>query len=63
MNETAPTGDEDAPGDAVDVAYQAIRRAIIDRISTKYVGGPYPRGEERIVYRVAVDHAAGQSFG
>ena len=37
--------------------------AIVDRISTKYVGGPYPRGEERIVYRVAVDRAAGQSFG
>ena len=37
--------------------------AIIDRLSTKYVGGPYPRGEERIVYRVAVDHAVGQSFG
>ena len=37
--------------------------AIVDRISTKYVGGPYPRGEERIVYRVAVERAAGQSFG
>ena len=29
----------------------------------KYVGGPYPRDEERIVYRVAVERAAGQSFG
>ncbi len=36
---------------------------IVDRISTKYVGGPYPRDAERIVYRVAVDHAGGQSFG
>ncbi len=37
--------------------------AIIDRLSTKYVGGPYPRDEERVVFRIAVDRAQGQSFG
>ena len=36
--------------------------AIIDRISTKYVGAPYPREEERVVYRVAVDRARAQAF-
>lgn len=35
---------------------------IIDRISTKYVGGPYPREQERVVYRVAVDRARAQAF-
>jgi PPOX class probable F420-dependent enzyme len=37
--------------------------AIVDRISTKYVGGPYPREEERVVFRIAVDRAVAQSFG
>lgn len=36
--------------------------AIIDRISTKYVGGPYPREQERVVYRVAVDRERAQAF-
>lgn len=36
--------------------------AIIDRIANKYLGGPYPREEERVVFRVAVEHAAGQGF-
>jgi PPOX class probable F420-dependent enzyme len=37
--------------------------AIVDRLSTKYVGGPYPRDEERVVFRIAVDRATAQSFG
>jgi PPOX class probable F420-dependent enzyme len=36
---------------------------IIDRISTKYVGGPYPRGEDRVVFLVEADRAVAQSFG
>ena len=36
--------------------------AIIDRLSERYLGGPYPRDEERVVYRIAVDRARAQSF-
>lgn len=36
--------------------------AIVDRLSTKYVGGPYPRDEERVVFRIAVERATGQAF-
>ena len=27
---------------------------IVDRIATKYIGGPYPRDEERIILRIAL---------
>jgi len=30
--------------------------AIIDRIATKYIGGPYPRDEARVVALIASDH-------
>jgi PPOX class probable F420-dependent enzyme len=33
---------------------------IVDRISTKYTGGPYPRGEERVVALIEPDR---QSVG
>jgi PPOX class probable F420-dependent enzyme len=33
---------------------------IVDRIATKYVGGPYPRGEERVVALIEPDR---QSVG
>ncbi len=36
---------------------------IIDRLSHQYVGGPYPRGEERVVFVIEADHAWAQSFG
>jgi hypothetical protein len=36
---------------------------IIDRISHKYIGQPYPRGEDRIVFIIEVDHAFAHSFG
>ncbi len=36
---------------------------IIDRISHKYVGQPYPRDESRIVFIIEVDHAFAHSFG
>jgi PPOX class probable F420-dependent enzyme len=34
--------------------------AIVDRISTKYTGGPYPRSEERVVALIELDR---QSVG
>jgi PPOX class probable F420-dependent enzyme len=35
-------------------------REIVDQISTKYVGGPYPRGEERVIALIEPDR---QSVG
>ncbi len=29
---------------------------IVDRIATKYIGGPYPRDQERVVALIEVDH-------
>jgi PPOX class probable F420-dependent enzyme len=37
--------------------------AVIDRISHKYIGQPYPLRTDRVVYLVAPDSASGQSFG
>ncbi|MEV4066720.1 PPOX class F420-dependent oxidoreductase [Nonomuraea dietziae] len=36
---------------------------IIDRISRKYTGQPYPRGEERVVFLVEPSHALAVNFG
>ncbi|MDI2124528.1 PPOX class F420-dependent oxidoreductase [Yinghuangia seranimata] len=36
--------------------------AIIDRMALKYLGVPYPRGEERVVYLVEVEHSGFMSF-
>jgi PPOX class probable F420-dependent enzyme len=36
---------------------------IIDRLAQHHVGAPYPRGEERVVFVVAVDHAVVLDFG
>jgi len=36
---------------------------IIDRISHKYTGGPYPLREDRVVYLVAPEHAWEQAYG
>jgi PPOX class probable F420-dependent enzyme len=36
---------------------------IIDRISTKYTGGPYPLRSDRVAFLVDVDHAWGHAFG
>jgi PPOX class probable F420-dependent enzyme len=30
--------------------------ALIDQIAHKYLGGPYPRGEERVVALIEIDH-------
>jgi PPOX class probable F420-dependent enzyme len=35
---------------------------IIDRLSQKYLGGPYPMRTDRAAYLVEVDHAAAASF-
>ena len=37
--------------------------AVIDRLSDKYTGGPYPRGEDRVVFLVEPDHAWSFAFG
>jgi PPOX class probable F420-dependent enzyme len=36
---------------------------IIDRISAKYIGAPYPLREDRAAFLVTVDHASAQTFG
>jgi len=36
---------------------------IIDRISHKYTGQPYPLREDRIVFMIEVDHAFAHTFG
>lgn len=36
--------------------------AIIDRIAVKYTGGPYPRGEDRVVFLIEVEHAGAVAF-
>jgi PPOX class probable F420-dependent enzyme len=37
--------------------------AIIDRMSHKYVGAPYPRTEERVIFVVEAEHVVEQNFG
>lgn len=36
---------------------------IIDGLAQKYLGMPYPRGEERVVYLVDAEHAQAMKFG
>jgi PPOX class probable F420-dependent enzyme len=36
---------------------------IIDRISHKYIGGPYPLREDRVVYLIKPEHAWEQAYG
>jgi hypothetical protein len=36
---------------------------IIDRISRKYVGQPYSRDADRVVFLIEPDHATGQALG
>ena len=35
---------------------------IIDRVSAVYTGGPYPRGEQRIVFLVAPEHVTTTTY-
>jgi PPOX class probable F420-dependent enzyme len=60
------------PGHPTDMAYLRGRVAevldgdrgweIIDRVSQKYIGGPYPLREDRAAFLVDVDHAGAMSF-
>jgi PPOX class probable F420-dependent enzyme len=36
---------------------------VIDRLSHKYIGQPYERGPDRVVFLIEPDHAWGQAFG
>jgi PPOX class probable F420-dependent enzyme len=36
---------------------------IIDRLSHKYLGGPYPLRSDRVAYLIEADHARAISFG
>jgi hypothetical protein len=36
---------------------------IIDRLAQQYLGQPYPRGEERVVFVVEPEHASVTRFG
>jgi PPOX class probable F420-dependent enzyme len=36
---------------------------IIDRLSQKYIGQPYPLRTDRVVFLIEPDHARAQSFG
>jgi hypothetical protein len=36
---------------------------IIDRISQKYTGGPYPLRTDRVVFLIEPEHVAATSFG
>jgi PPOX class probable F420-dependent enzyme len=36
---------------------------IIDRIAHKYIGGPYPMREDRVVYLIAPERAWEQAYG
>jgi PPOX class probable F420-dependent enzyme len=36
---------------------------IIDRIAHKYIGGPYPLREDRVVYLIEPEHAWEQAYG
>ncbi|MGH3738194.1 MAG: hypothetical protein ACRDT6_21680 [Micromonosporaceae bacterium] len=37
--------------------------AVIDRLSQKYVGQPYPRGVDRVVFLVEPEHASAMTYG
>ena len=37
--------------------------AVIDRISHKYIGQPYPLRSDRVVYLVEPESASAQAFG
>ena len=36
---------------------------VIDRLSHKYIGGPYPLRTDRVVFLIEPDHAWAQNFG
>jgi PPOX class probable F420-dependent enzyme len=58
------------PHDMAHLRGRVVRRVdgdeawtIIDRLSDKYIGMPYPLRTDRVVYLVEVDHAGAATFG
>jgi PPOX class probable F420-dependent enzyme len=58
-----PTAMASIRGRVTDIIRDEPAWEIIDRISHKYIGQPYPRGEDRIVFIIEVDHAFAHTFG
>jgi hypothetical protein len=61
--------DRDQPFTMAQIRGQVIHRIegeeawrIIDRISHKYLGGPYPREQDRVVFLVRVDHVHSMGY-
>jgi PPOX class probable F420-dependent enzyme len=50
-------------GRVADVVQGERAWEIIDRISHKYIGQPYPLREDRVVFIIEVDHAFAHTFG
>ncbi len=50
-------------GRVTEVLVGASAWVVVDRMSCAYTGGPYPRGEDRVVFLVDVEHATAESFG
>jgi len=62
--------DHEHPGRIAHVRGRVTRRiegdeawAIIDRLAQQYLGGPYPREFDRVVYRVAPERALAHDYG
>jgi hypothetical protein len=58
-----PTAMASIRGRVTDVIRDEPAWEIIDRISHKYIGQPYPLREDRIVFIIEVDHAFAHTFG
>ncbi len=58
-----PTSMASIRGQVTDIVRDEPGWEIIDRISHKYLGQPYPRDEDRIVFIIEVDHAFAHTFG
>src|ERR1039458_8006670 len=58
-----PTSMASIRGRVTDIIRDEPAWKIIDRISHKYIGQPYPRGEDRIVFIIEVDDAFAHTFG
>jgi PPOX class probable F420-dependent enzyme len=58
-----PTAMASIRGRVTDIIRDNPAWEIIDRISRKYVGEPYPRGGDRIVFIIEIDHAFAHTFG
>jgi len=58
-----PTAMASIRGRVTDIIRDEPAWEIIDRISHKYIGQPYPRAADRIVFIIEVDHAFAHTFG